>query len=354
MTLTHVYPDGPNDYIISATATDEDGTYAAGNTVAVHVANVAPTIALTGAGSVNEAATYTLTLGAVTDPGTDTAINYYVNWGDSSPLETFTTLGQKTHVYADGTATRTISVSVEDEDGIHANAGSKTISVLNVAPTAILNNFGAVDEGSSGFVAFTGQNDVSAADQTAGFHYSYDFNNDGIFEEVNTANASMTVPAIYLADGPGSRTVRGRIIDKDGGYTDYTTVISINNVAPLVNAGSDATVGQGNVFTQSGSFVDPGNDTWTATVDYDWHSGDTDAVALALTGKTFTLNHVYNTVGTYTIRTTVTDKDGGVGYDDVTVTVEPVTLQVTSFVQNPSGFDVTFNRSLAVRRPQSL
>jgi hypothetical protein len=34
---THIYSSGPNDYTISATATDEDGTWAAGNTVDVHV-----------------------------------------------------------------------------------------------------------------------------------------------------------------------------------------------------------------------------------------------------------------------------------------------------------------------------
>ena len=39
------------------------------------------------------------------------------------------------------------------------------------------------------------------------------------------------MPAAYLADGPGSRTVHGRITDKDGGFTDYTTTITILNVA---------------------------------------------------------------------------------------------------------------------------
>ena len=37
---------GPNDYVISATATDEDGTWAAGNTIPIHVNNVPPTLTL--------------------------------------------------------------------------------------------------------------------------------------------------------------------------------------------------------------------------------------------------------------------------------------------------------------------
>ena len=342
--VTHVYADGPNDYVISATATDEDGTYAAGNTVAVHVNNVSPTIALTGDEYVNEAAIYRLTLGPVTDPGDDTPIKYYVNWGDGSPLEEFTTLGEKTHVYADGPAVRTIHVSIEDEDGLHPDAGTKTVSVVNVAPTGTFFNFGAVDEGSVGFVGFSNQYDVSAPDRAAGYRYSYDFNNDGIFEVINSTQAMVTVPASYLADGPGTCTVRGRIIDKDSGWTDYTTVITINNVEPVVNAGPDATISEGAAFTQAGYFVDPGADEWTALVDYDWHPGDMDAVPLTLAGKNFTLNHIYETAGVYIVRVTVSDDDGGGGEDFVTVTVEETTFQVMTFSANASGFDVTFNR----------
>ena len=64
-------------------------------------------------------------------------------------------------------------------------------------------------------------------------HYAYDFDNDGVFEvgdgtyAGSSANASETVPAGFLAGGPGAYTVRGRILDKDDGYTDYTTEITV-------------------------------------------------------------------------------------------------------------------------------
>ena len=54
--VTHTYADGSNNYTISAQATDEDGTYNAGNTLAVRVDNVAPTPTLSGLASVNEGA----------------------------------------------------------------------------------------------------------------------------------------------------------------------------------------------------------------------------------------------------------------------------------------------------------
>ena len=53
--MTHTYADGDANYVISATATDEDGTFAAGNTVAVTVHNIAPTLTITGAADVKEA-----------------------------------------------------------------------------------------------------------------------------------------------------------------------------------------------------------------------------------------------------------------------------------------------------------
>src|SRR5207253_32765 len=74
----HTYADGPNDYTVTATATDEDGTFAAGNSVAVHVSNVAPTLVLSGPGSVDEGSLYTLTL-STSDPGSDTVSGWSLN-----------------------------------------------------------------------------------------------------------------------------------------------------------------------------------------------------------------------------------------------------------------------------------
>ena len=63
--VTHMYADGNASRTISATATDEDGTFAAGNTVAVAVHNVAPTLAISGASDVNEGSAYTLNLSSI-------------------------------------------------------------------------------------------------------------------------------------------------------------------------------------------------------------------------------------------------------------------------------------------------
>jgi hypothetical protein len=125
------------------------------------------------------------------------------------------------------------------------------------------------------------------------------------------------------SDGPTqSQIVYIDFVDANG-----TTTISfdlvVNNVAPVVDAGPDDTVYEGETFMGSGSFTDPGADTWTATVDYGDGSG---MQPLSLSGKTFTLSHVYTEDGVYTVTVNVTDDDGGTGTDTLQVTVNDVPL----------------------------
>lgn len=137
----------PADLQTSITCTD-DGTYmvtlTAGDGVndpvispstPVAVNNVAPTIALSGADQVDEGSLYTLTLGAVTDPGDDVVTQYIVNWGDDN-TDTYSTGGDVTHTYLDGDSTsKTIIVDLVDEDGTYLAAGSKFVTVNNLPPT---------------------------------------------------------------------------------------------------------------------------------------------------------------------------------------------------------------------------
>ena len=58
------------------------------DSVAVSVNNVAPSIAISGVASVDEGSPYSLTLGAVSDPGADTVTSYVVHWGDGNTAPT--------------------------------------------------------------------------------------------------------------------------------------------------------------------------------------------------------------------------------------------------------------------------
>src|SRR5262249_37922603 len=137
-----------------------------------------------------------------------------------------------------------VSVHATDKDG-DTGTTTATVVVTNVAPTATFAGPASVSEGSTATVSFSNQLDPSRADTSAGFRYSYDFDNDGTFEVADSTSASATVPASFLDDGPGTRTVRGRIKDKDGGFTNYTASITVNNVAPTATFTGPASVNEG-------------------------------------------------------------------------------------------------------------
>ena len=91
----------------------------------VTVANVAPTASISGPATVDEGSVYTLTVGPITDPGTDTRSSYTIAWGDGltdsfTAAEWATAAGSFTHTYADGSSSATITVSTTDEDGSYA------------------------------------------------------------------------------------------------------------------------------------------------------------------------------------------------------------------------------------------
>jgi hypothetical protein len=109
---------------------------------------------------------------------------------------------------------------------------------------------------------------------------------------------------------------------------DVQTILQsvVQNELPNVDVGADASIAEGVMLTQLGSFTDPDADIWTATVDYGDGSG---VQPLALnTDKSFDLNHVYTEDGTYTAMVTVDDGQGGIGTDELVVTVNNVAPQV--------------------------
>src|SRR5205823_6588421 len=107
----------PNARSITSALADDDDTFPdRPNAHTVHVNNVAPSITISGAASVNEGSTYSLTLGAVSDPGTDTVSGYIVHWGDGNS-DSYTRNGAKTHTYADGPSSQAVTVDLDDGSG---------------------------------------------------------------------------------------------------------------------------------------------------------------------------------------------------------------------------------------------
>jgi len=179
-----------------------------------------------------------------------------------------------------------------------------TLNVLNITPTAVISGPTTANEGDSlefdASLSSDPGNDIVS--------YEWDFVYNGTFVSDATG-----ITATYAYTDNGSYTLALQVTDDDGASGITTTVITINNVAPVVDAGPDQTVDEGATVNFSGSFTDPGTGD---THDILWDFGDGGTI----TG-TLTPSHVYAEPGTFTVTLVVTDDDGGVGSDTTLVTV---------------------------------
>ena len=92
--------------------------------------------------------------------------------------------------------------------------------------------------------------------------------------------------------------------------------------APVVDAGIDATVNEGSLFTGAGSLTDVDSQSWTASVNYGDGSGSQPLVINA--DHTFQLSHAFADNGVFPVTVTVTDDAQSLGVDTVQVTVNNV------------------------------
>ena len=146
----------------------------------------------------------------------------------------------------------------------------------------------------------------------------------------NTATVTHTYPA------EGQYVVTLRVTDSKGlTGAPASTSVSIANVAPTVNAGPDQSVVGGTPLTMQATFSDPGATDYPWVYTITWGDGATDAGTTNTQANGITASHHYPAPGRYTARITVTDKDGGVGSDDIVVKVlDPATVQVFSGASN--------------------
>ena len=120
-----------------------------------------------------------------------------------------------------------------DDDG-GADTDSVDVDVDNVAPTATFANGGSVNEGSTGSVSFSDQADASTADDDGRLQLQLRLQQRRQLRDQRLGLGQRDRPGRLPGRWPGHRTVKGRITDKDGGFTDYTTTITILNVAPTI------------------------------------------------------------------------------------------------------------------------
>ena len=174
---------------------------------------------------------------------------------------------------------------------------------------------------------------------------------DGSGPLAGTAAAgTCTGPAhVYADEGTGSYTVTVSVSDNDGGNDTNSTSHTVTNVNPTVNTPTVAppTSTEGGSATASATFTDPGTlDTHTCTVDYGDGTGPQTGTVV---GNTCTgPAHTWADNGTFTITVSVTDNDGGNGFNSTTYTVsnaDPVVGTVTTNTPTAEGSLATASAS---------
>ena len=149
------FADGPATSIVSASATDSDG--ATGNlaTQTVSVANVAPTVVLSGADTANEGQTNTYTY-TVSDPGNDPNPAITESCGANATYVNTVAANSFDCTFPDGPASTTVSVTANDGDATNnIGTASKTVTVANVAPTVVLTGDTSANEGQTKTYTYT-------------------------------------------------------------------------------------------------------------------------------------------------------------------------------------------------------
>ena len=303
------YEDEGN-YTVTLQVTDDDGD----STIAVAtiaVANVAPTlVGPAGPTTGDEGASMNWTVTA-TDPGVNDVLTYSWDFGDGESGGGTAV----THTYIqDGTYN--VVVTVNDGDG-GTDANTVQVVVGNLPPTLTVWTIPiASDEGQ--LLNFTAEaTDPGALDVLS---YSWDFGDGSNGETGDIVN--------YAFADDGTFTITLTVMD-DGGLTDsVSTVINVANVDPTITSlTGDLTGGEAQVLSWEATATDPGV---LDVLTYTWDFGDGNTA----TGSS--VSNVYINEGTYIVILTVTDGDGGIAIESVSVEVLNEAPTVTNF-DTPGG-----------------
>jgi hypothetical protein len=343
----HTYVDN-GAYVVTVKVTDSDNDFDA-ESFNVTVSNVPPTVTLSGPLTANEgdSKNYTYTW---TDPGaadTFPAAGNSVSCGinGSSSAEVFDAsakTGSFTCTWSDdsGAGTAAVSATVTDNDG-GVGTNTKQVDVENVAPTASFANTGPVDEGSSFTLKMENGDDVSSVDKAAKFTFAFDCGDGSGYSAFSSA-AALSASTSCSTNDNGTRSVKAKIKDKDGGVREYTASVTVNNVPPTVTFTSGpTTANEGETKSYSYSWSDPGSaDTFPN------HSVDCGPKGTALNetytpaSKTGSFDCRFGDdsgAATFAVKATVKDDDGGEGSDTKQVDVDNVnpTASNPGFVFDP-------------------
>ncbi|EXI79182.1 MAG: PQQ-dependent catabolism-associated beta-propeller protein [Candidatus Accumulibacter appositus] len=307
---THVFGE-PGSYSVQLTGSDEDMAVSVNKAVQVGVASAQ--VSVGGPYLIEEGDSLSLRASAI---GTPSEVRWDIN-GDSSFDATTSGLALTlswTELQAlapnpinnNGSFVPRVSVRYASGDVVLSAPGQ--LQVLNTAPSASVASTGAVLEGQDATLRFVAPSDPSDADRAAGFTYSVVLDTPfGYYEDSVTSTASeleLLIPAAYIRDN-GSYVARARISDQDGGSSEQTVSVVVQEVAPTLLVQGDENAVEGADYRLDLSAGDPGADTVSRWL-VDWDDGNLESFA----GAVQSLTHRFADDGLRNIRISAFDEDG--------------------------------------------
>lgn len=258
--------------------------------------------------NINEGETFT-TNGSFTDEDS-TSWTATVDYGEGSGPQLLNLNGQSfslSHTY-NSAGVYDVTVVITDEA---QNTGSTIATItVNAAPQISELNDKEINQGQ----AYSATGSFVDNDSTS-WSATVDYG-DGTGEQSLVLNGkNFSLNHVYATSGYYTVTVS--ITDNQGAESTETATIVVNAAPQIVDL-ADEEINVGGTYTTNGSFIDADSSSWTATVDYDDGLG---AQALSLKDKSFILNKIYSTAGTYTVSVKVTDNQGITSTKSATIKV---------------------------------
>lgn len=307
------FPDGPAMTNVTIKVADSDGASdtASEAVQVVAVANVAPTVTLSGDPTADEGNTKTYTY-TVSDTGDDPNPQINENCGSAQYLSDAAENSFQCR-FPDGPASHTVSVSAND--GTDTGSGSILVEVVNVAPAVTAPANQNADEGASRLIdlgSFTDPGEDGPWSVTVNW-------GDGSSDTFTHAPGSLGMRPHTYADN-GSYTVEVTVAEAGGSPSDEESfTVNVANVAPTAVDDDPAAVAEGGTVTLNvlANDTDPGDDALSVTSNSNGQNG---TVNCAPNGSCAYTPGDPDFFGADSFTYTVSDDDGG--SDDGKVNVE--------------------------------
>jgi hypothetical protein len=326
-TLAGLNIDGNgNSYNVKVRVSDGDGGVTDSVAVTLTVTNAPPTADAGGPYTIVEGQSLVLNGSLSSDPaGANDPLTY--SWdldGDNdfddasgvNPTILWATLVGMGYADGPGTFSGVIRVRVDDGDGGVSESTAVDLTVDNAPPTADAGGPYTITEGQSLDLNGSGSDPAGAADTLT---YAWDIDGDDDFDDAVGAAPSLTwndLVGFGISDGTGATyTLKLRVSDEDGGFTESSALLTVDNAPPTADAGGPYAITEGQSLALSGSGSDPAGAADPLTYSWDINGdgifGDALGAAPIVPWATLASLNIDGNGTPYNAKVRVSDDDGG-------------------------------------------